>query len=191
VKDEERRRRKLEAVAHHESGHAVACIQWERPFKYVTIIPGEDSLGAIHLPDFPKMVHHLDIEVSQQAERWINREVLIRMAGSASEGYFTGRHNWRGAAQDMDTASYFGDRLYPTGTKVHDKYLGFMFERAKAFITAPERWFLVEAVATRLLERRKLSSRAVREIIREAHTDPARIARLNELYRQDREDNDA
>jgi hypothetical protein len=91
----------------------------------------------------------------------------------------------------MDTASYFGDRLYPTGTKVHDKYLDFMFERAKAFITAPARWVLVEAVAARLLERRRLSSRAVRRIMQATLTDPVRIARLNELYRQAREDNDA
>jgi hypothetical protein len=44
--------RRLEDTAHHEAGHAVAAVEFRRPFRYVTIESGDDSLGHVMFRTF-------------------------------------------------------------------------------------------------------------------------------------------
>jgi hypothetical protein len=43
----EARIRRVEHIAHHEAGHAVAAVAFRKSFRYVTIEPDDDSLGHI------------------------------------------------------------------------------------------------------------------------------------------------
>jgi hypothetical protein len=44
--------RRLEDTAHHEAGYAVAAVEFRRPFRYVTIDSGDDSLGHVMFRTF-------------------------------------------------------------------------------------------------------------------------------------------
>ena len=51
---------KIEKIAYHEAGHAVACHLLRRAFTRVSIIPDDDSLGRV---EYPKIrVKGLDFE---------------------------------------------------------------------------------------------------------------------------------
>ena len=52
---------KIEKIAYHEAGHAVACHLLRRAFTRVSIIPDDDSLGRV---EYPKIrVKGLDFEI--------------------------------------------------------------------------------------------------------------------------------
>jgi hypothetical protein len=161
---EERRARGLGATAHHEAGHAVACIVLGRAFVRVTIMPEGDSLGHIRKTPPPKSLQP-DIETGPRERRWIEREALIALAGPAAEARFLGRRDRQGARGDVDRAVGLAEYLYPPG-KVLDKYLDFMSERAASFVATPANWTRIEALAGSLVVRRTLSGREAREICR-------------------------
>jgi hypothetical protein len=151
---------RLERTAYHEAGHAIACIKLKRPFKQVTIIPKDNSLGHLQPHDKPKSIQP-EVETSGRTRSWLEREILITLAGLASENRFAGRHNWRGAggdfrdAVDIATYLYFEPRLI-------EKYLSFKIEEAKCFVAAERVWDEIVAVAAALLRRKTLSARDVK-----------------------------
>jgi hypothetical protein len=67
---------KIEKIAYHEAGHAVACHLLRRAFTRVSIIPDDDSLGGV---EYPKIrVKGLDLEKLNEGpvERFLIREKL-------------------------------------------------------------------------------------------------------------------
>ena len=105
-----RQRRKLEAVAYHEAGHAVVCFLRDRPFRYATIVPDEEFHGRVMTRKPPKSLQP-DSKVDCKALCWIEREILAHLAGLAAEYRHAGRHNWRGASQDLRNARELADYL--------------------------------------------------------------------------------
>ena len=93
-------KRRLEALAHHEAGHAVAAVELRRAINYVTIIPENDSLGHCSFPD-PKFD-------DRRLAAWIEREVLIGLCGGAAEAKLIGRRNHRGAMGDSVLPEFRG-----------------------------------------------------------------------------------
>jgi ATP-dependent Zn protease len=161
-----RRRRKLETVAYHEAGHAVACFRLKRPFKYVTIVPDDEFHGHVKTGKTPKWFQP-DVEVDRKTERWIQREILADFAARAAEHRHTGRASWRDASQDLRNASNLADYLYGSAREVR-KYLSDKIKEAEAFVAEPSNWILIEAVAVALMERQTLSAQQVKEVCREA-----------------------
>jgi ATP-dependent Zn protease len=82
-------------TAYHEAGHAVACLKLGRGFLCVTIVPDQDSDGEVKRTKAPK----------SKSERWLEREVLISLAGLAAEKRYVGRTDWKGARSDTSQAS--------------------------------------------------------------------------------------
>lgn len=165
-----RERRKLEATAYHEAGHAVACIVLEHPFLSATIIATDETLGSITKRPVPPSITRED-ELTHRSRRWIEREILCWLAGLAAEQRWTGRNNWRGARSDISWVVELGAFLHQAGTKVLDKYLDYMIERARDLVSAPQNWLRIEALATALLERRTLSAREAKRLCLEAMKD--------------------
>jgi ATP-dependent Zn protease len=67
---------KIEKIAYHEAGHAVACHLLWRAFTRVSIIPDDDSLSRV---EYPKIrVKGLDFENLDEdpVERFLIREKL-------------------------------------------------------------------------------------------------------------------
>src|SRR3954465_12559822 len=80
-----------ERTAYHEAGHAVVALALGRPVAHVSVLPGREHLG---LCEFGKGVF-------RPSEDWLEREILIGLAGLAAEARFTGDYAWAGAARAL------------------------------------------------------------------------------------------
>ncbi len=95
--------KKLQATAHHESGHAVAAYLQELKFRKVTIEPEKDSLGHLLHRAFDKRFRP-DLSLTDAVCASIERRVVNCFAGPIAEKKFTGRWNLPGARSDTESA---------------------------------------------------------------------------------------
>lgn len=181
----DRERRRLEAVAYHEAGHAVASLALRRAIRFVSIVPEAETLGRLKLTKAPATMR-LDIDAEHRTKAWIEREILITFAGPAAEAHFTGRRNHIGAAGDFKQAVDIASYHHGLG-KVLTKYLDYMMARSEAFITAAQQWVQVERLVEFLLEERHLQPKRVREICRTAAADGKRILELARAQMEEEE----
>ncbi len=79
------------ATAYHEAGHAVAALALDRPVLKVSIRPERDRLGICA---FGK-------PVMRPSEDWLEREMLIALAGMAAEARYTGSYDRESATRDL------------------------------------------------------------------------------------------
>jgi ATP-dependent Zn protease len=151
----------LECTAYHEAGHAVAHLLLGGAVRQVSIVPdaGRARLGhcrRYHLPSFRP-----DIDNGPKALPRVEREVVAYFAGGIAEAHFRGRHCRSGARRDMEAAFDLACRVCASDEEA-EKFLAWLYVRAKGLITAERHWPAVEAVARELLARRTLSGAAAR-----------------------------
>src|SRR6478752_7313930 len=79
------------ATAYHEAGHAVVALALGRPVHRVSVLPNRDRLGQC---EFRKGVF-------RPSEDWVEREILIALAGMAAEAQHTGTYGWDEAERDL------------------------------------------------------------------------------------------
>ena len=84
------RRTQRLTTAHHEAGHDVAARHTGRTFRHVTIRPADDSLGHVLYRRFSRGFRP-DVNHSPRVVATIERQVLIGLAGMATERKFRGR----------------------------------------------------------------------------------------------------
>ena len=161
--------KKIERTAYHEAGHAVASYHLRVAFSSLTIIPEEDSFGHVLHPKsiFNNFEPEWDnsLKVRDRAERMI----LVSFAGQVAEWRFTNRHNWRGSGEDWDKAVNLAS--YFAGNEVLQKYVDYLWARAKTLFNLPWLWDAVESVAKELLIRKNMGKQLTRKIIRKAMDD--------------------
>ncbi len=180
----DRERRRLELTAYREAGHAVAAIELRRVIRYVTIVPEVDALGHI-LKTLPPKTLRPDIECDRRAVAWMEREILIGLAGPAAEERFAGRRNHIGVSSDYRNAIDLAARMHGNN-KVLEKWLDYMAERARAFIGNPIQWVRVEDLAAALLVTPHIGVSSARVICKEAVQQHERIRAMSQ--RADAED---
>src|SRR3569623_2357917 len=79
------------ATAYHEAGHAVVSLELDRPVVKVSILPDRDRAG----------ICHFGTAVTRPTEDWIEREMLISLAGMAAEARHTGTYDRAAAGRDL------------------------------------------------------------------------------------------
>jgi hypothetical protein len=178
--------RKLERVAYHEAGHAVAALELRRAFRYVSVIPGEDNLGHVLMRPVPGSVREGMSWSDPKAHRWLELECLILLSGPAAEAEFVGRYNHVGAGSDYRECVDVALRLMDD--EIIGKFMAYMAARARCYIRNPNRWVQVEALAAALVTHRKLSRKRVDEVCREGLRNRERF---NELLRHTQERDEA
>lgn len=160
------------STAYREAGHAVAAIELKRAFKYVTIIPGEDTLGHIRFEGFGSDFHP-DHDVSPRVRAKLERAIMCSLAGGIAEAKFRGRHNHRGASGDYFNTVDFAEYVTHS-VKEAEAYINWLSIRTAHLFSLPYVWAGVAGLAAALIEQRHIGSRAARQIVRDsmrAYTD--------------------
>jgi len=146
-----------EATAYHEAGHAVMALALGRPVAFVSVLPTRQLLGTC---EFGKAVF-------RPSEDWLEREMLIALAGLAAEARFSGNYAWDGAARDQDYAEDLALQRAGTARKA-SRLLRRMLSKAEHLLAQEENWLAVERMAAELLRVGEISGRAARHIYEES-----------------------
>ena len=80
-----------ETTAYHEAGHAVIALVLDRPVHRVSVLPNRERLGQC---EFAKGRF-------RPSEDWLEREILIALAGFAAEARHTGTYGMEEARRDL------------------------------------------------------------------------------------------
>lgn len=144
------------ATAYHEAGHAVIALVLDRPVHRVSVLPNRDRLGQC---EFGKAVF-------RPSEDWVEREVLISLAGLAAEARHTGTYGWEEADRDL---RYVRRLLLATRTdRQAEKQEKRLLSKVEYLLADDENWAAVELIAAELLRHGVISGRAARHLFDEA-----------------------
>jgi ATP-dependent Zn protease len=175
-------KRLLKRVAYHEAGHAVAAIEFRRAFKSVTVIPGANSLGHVLMHRIPQsVIDDHEGGSGNLVDRFVEKDLLVSLAGPAAECEFFGRFDHRGASGDYRNCEDMALHIYDDVTA--GKYIAFLFSRARAFVRRANVWIRIEAVAEALIVHKTLSARKVRGICFEAWQNAERFKEICAMLR--------
>lgn len=163
---------KLEPTAYHEAGHAVASWCLHVPIRHVTIISDDTSAGHVQNHKMNRRTA-LNIELDDRfslGRLRAEKLVMVAMAGPLAQERYAPRsvRYWHGGG-DRDAITEllirYADTL-PDGSldcRAHGKLL-----KQWTRTLLENNWYLVEAVAAALLERRRLSGSETRDVILDA-----------------------
>lgn len=149
-----------EATAYHEAGHAVMALALGRPVDCVSIRPTTEQLGVCH---FRKPVF-------RPSEDWLEREILIALAGLAAEARHTGTYAWEEAGRDR---RYVADlTLQRAGNaKQAARLERRLLSKTEHLLNDASNWRAVQRLAAELLRLGEISGRAARHLYEECQRD--------------------
>lgn len=158
-------------TAYHEAGHAVVAYFLHRRVTGVTIIRDKDTMGLCRLgkiPDIP-----LDWDSSHRVRMQLERDAMIDLAGNIAEYIFRGKSGKRryrkSSKPNTDILHTIDCLLYLSGDGEETGwYVNWLWHRTRLMLQLPCNWAPVQAVATELLEHRRIGEKHLREIIRQA-----------------------
>jgi len=174
-----RDRRKLEATAYHEAGHAVVCAMLDNGLHSATINP-TDAAAGITTSIMPRNIRrklrdeeHDDPRLAQ----WIEHRVIVILAGTAAQRRAFPKMQWKyghgfNGSQpvtprtDAQNACRLIYVLHGEG-ELADCYYKYLQAKTKSLVD--RHWGAIERVAAALLEHGKLSA----EEVRRAMIDPS------------------
>ena len=160
---------RLERVAYHEAGHAVAAASFGCRFGMLTLYPDNASESAITGP--------LQIDLFKcafppsQPERLL-QVLTILWAGTAAETQLTGRRVAPEADTDRKTVECFIKRLIERGVTIPEGWERRPRLDAHALLRQPKQGAAVEALAATLLDEHVIGHFTARSIITDAMRAP-------------------
>ena len=155
---------KLERVAYHEAGHAVAAVILRRPFKYATVVENEDADG--HVRYFPgELIDPETVVDERRAITKMERAIQTAFAGFASEQLAYGGGILEGSS-DWEKAATLGLAIYTPGDLLN-AYLRYLYEKCKAMLAEPLHREAIQGVVDALLEKKTLKSSEVRSVVKD------------------------
>ena len=147
------------ATAYHEAGHAVIALALDRPVHRVSVLPNRERLGAC---EFGK-------GVSRPSEDWIEREILISLAGMAAEAKHTGKYGFAEADRDLRYVRRLV--LKRTSERAAERYERRLLSKVEYLLADDAHWNAVERIAAELLKHGAISGRAARHLFDSARRD--------------------
>ena len=175
--------RKLERIAFHEAGHAVAAVLTGMEFTRVCLTlenkvrdsHGMIVLGSLKLrrcPDWVSPQHWNTYQDLDRAREYFRNSIYMTLAGPLAETLFTGiwQQDTRGEDTDealaMDSAN-FARNAYPSWTpKDSREYVNRLRWQMLETLRAPDLWAVVEMVALELVKRKTLTAAKVRALVK-------------------------
>lgn len=141
-----------EATAYHEAGHAVVALSLGRPVHRVSVLPNRDRLGQC---EFRKGVF-------RPSEDWLEREILISLAGLAAEARHTGTYGWEEAERDLRYVRRL--TLQRTSERQAERFERRMLSKVENLLADEGHWQAVEMIAAELMKQGVISGRAARHL---------------------------
>lgn len=140
-------------TAYHEAGHALMAMIVGREIHRVSILPNQTRLGACELKKGR----------SKPSKDILEDEILILLAGVASEGRLTGHYNWSGGSQDLRQAMQLIESRAGT-EKQCERLKRRMLDKVEYLLDDETHWKIVQAISGQLLISKTISGRAVRHL---------------------------
>jgi ATP-dependent Zn protease len=144
------------ATAYHEAGHAVVALALDRPILKVSVLPKHEILGQVRLGK----------GVTRPSDDWLEREILIALAGMAAEARHTGRYCREGAARDLRYVRKLA--LQRATERQLDRFERRMMAKVENLLADEGHWQAVEEIAQALLAQGTISGRAARHLYERA-----------------------
>ena len=141
-----------ESTAYHEAGHAVVALALGRPVHQVSILPNRVHLGACK---FRKGEF-------RPTDDWLEREMLIALAGLAAEARHTGDYAWEGAARDRQYVHRLA--VQRAGERQAERLERRLLAKVEHLLAQENHWRAVELIAAELLRLGEISGRAARHL---------------------------
>lgn len=144
------------ATAYHEAGHAVVAVLLGKAVHRVSVVPKWTWAGKC---EFGPGQH-------KRAESWIEREVLVSLAGLAAEARHTGSYDRVGAARDL---LFVRQTLrHRTTSRGWERLERRMLSKVEAMLADDVAWNAVTRIAEALLQHGTISGRMVQHLVAEA-----------------------
>jgi ATP-dependent Zn protease len=144
-----------EAVAYHEAGHAVAALVLGRSVQHVSVLPDRERLGQCA---FRKGVF-------RPSEDWLEREILISLAGIAAEARHSVEYDWEGASRDLQYVRRLARER--AGERRAARLERRLLAKAEHLLAQEGHWRAVELIVAELLRLGAISGRAARHLFDE------------------------
>ena len=141
-----------DATAYHEAGHAVIALALGRPIRRVSILPDREHLGVC---EFGKGAF-------RPTEDWLEREILIALAGIAAEARHTGNYAWDGAARDQQYVRRLSEQR--AGERRAERLERRLLAKAEHLLADEGHWRAVELIAVELVLCGSISGRTARHL---------------------------
>lgn len=136
------------ATAYHEAGHAVIALVLGRSVQRVSIRAKEQTLGRC---EFQK-------GRPRPSDDWLEREILISLAGLAAEARYSGHYAWGGAARDLQNVAMLARQR--AGEKQAERLQKRLLAKVEHLLSQPATWRAVELIAQELIRSETISGRA-------------------------------
>lgn len=141
-----------EATAYHEAGHAVVALALDRPVHKVSVLPGREMLGKC---EFGKGVF-------RPSEDWLEREILIALAGMAAEARHTGTYDHEAADRDLRYVHRLATRR--AGERQAGRLERRLLAKTENLLDDEGHWLAVKLIAAELVKLGTISGRAAKHL---------------------------
>jgi hypothetical protein len=164
---------RLERTAYHEAGHVIMAIELRVRFIRATILPDHRNGSLGHVLFVSSAPNYRDD--FEKLYRLCKRHVMFNLGGLAAEASLTGRRNWIGAQEDLQSSIRFARRVI--GDRLARRWVEGVLWQTELFFQRPDSRLLVEAVAQALLAEQTVSARRLRAIVKKTSRDLPRLLR--------------
>jgi plasmid stabilization system protein ParE len=149
------------ATAYHEAGHAVVALALDRPIHRVSVVRRADLLGKC---EFGK-------GVSRPSDDWLEREILISLAGLAAEARHTGTYDRDAAGRDLRLVYRLA--VQRAGERQAERLERRLLAKTENLLADEGHWRAVELIAAELLKHGTISGRAAKHLFDRACAEMA------------------
>jgi ATP-dependent Zn protease len=156
----------LERTAYHEAGHAVVYHYLRLALQGISIVRTDDSLGAClgnKKPLLGMLTRLNDGYNDLKTRAYLEHHIQAAFAGQAAEWLLTGRRSSKYCQDDLNCAVNLSTSLEGSSEAA---LLLLKLLRVRTECLLKNRWREVEALGLALLERKTLTGKQAREIIR-------------------------
>ncbi len=159
-----RRTKRLETVAHHEAGHAVAAAQHRVRLHSLSIVPDVNSAGKfVHHSYFGGI--HPEWDDSPRVQRRIENMALVCCAGPAAQRRFNPKDIRHDHAVDDRHQAIGYLSLLESDNEILSVYINLIELRARQYVAGQFVWHHIKMLAQALLDRQHLTGKEIHAAI--------------------------